>query len=423
MEGIEAWIAGRSEQFQTFWEIVVKVWHEGVFGIDIGRLLIALGIFLIFYFMRGLFMRFVLATARRYTKRTASTLDDQLLDTISQPLKFVFIILGVYFGTSYLELKGAVETVSDNVTESLIVVAIFWVIYNAIIPLSALLYRLESVLTREMVDWLVTGIRWGVLLLGAATILQLWGIQVAPLVAGLGLFGVAVALGAQDLFKNLIGGISILIERRFSVGDWIRVDGVVEGTVERISFRSTLIRRFDKAPVYVPNQQLSDGAVINFSNMTFRRISWTIGLEYRTSLEQLKYIRNEIEDYLRSDNAFVQPPRAPLFVRIDSFGASSIDLMIYCFTRTTVWGEWLEIKEAFAYRIKEIVEQEAGAGFAFPSQQVYVETLPPMPDEIAASREPRLLPGDKSGASDTSATALSHQAGACGPSGEGENGS
>ena len=123
---------------------------------------------------------------------------------------------------------------------------------------------------------------------GAATILEIWGIKIGPILAGLGLFGVAVALGAQDLFKNLISGFLVIAEKRFNPGDWIRVDGEVEGTVETINFRSTLVRRFDKAPVFVPNSKLSDNSVINFSSMTFRRIYWVIGVEYRTTVDQLR---------------------------------------------------------------------------------------------------------------------------------------
>lgn len=109
--------------------------------------------------------------------------------------------------------------------------------------------------------------------------------------------------------------------------------------------------------------------------MKYRRIFWKIGLEYRATLDQLKSIRDQIEDYLRTAGPFVQPPAASLFVRYDSFNASSIDLMLYTFTTTTVWGEWLEHKEKLAYRIKEIVEG-AGCSFAFPSQSIYIEKHP-----------------------------------------------
>ena len=229
--------------------------------------------------------------------------------------------------------------------------------------------------TPAIAEWLVKAIRVLVAFIGGATILEIWGIQVGPIIAGLGLLGVAVALGAQDLFHNLIAGILVLAERRFNQGDWIRVDGVVEGTVESIGFRSSVIRRFDKAPVYVPNSKLSDDSLTNFSEMTHRRIYWVLGVEYRTTIDQLREIRDGIEAYVLESDEFAHPPEVATFVRIDKFNDSSIDIMLYCFTRTTKWGEWLEIKERLAYRIMEIVEG-AGTGFAFPSQSVYLETMP-----------------------------------------------
>ena len=159
------------------------------------------------------------------------------------------------------------------------------------------------------------------------------------------------------------------------VGDWIRVDGVVEGTVETIGFRSTAVRQFDKALVQVPNASLADNAVINFSEMTHRRIYWKLGVIYGTTVDQLRYIRDQIEAYILNGDDFAKPPEVSTFVRIDSFGDSSIDIMVYCFTKTTVWGEWLAAKERLAYRIKEIV-QEAGSEFAFPSTSIYLESFP-----------------------------------------------
>lgn len=384
-------------QLEEFWAIVADVWQTGFLGYDIGKALVALGIVAVFFVLRGLFSRFVLSFVHRWTARTETQIDDYLAQAVAEPLRFAFVILGVFFAAEYLALTGAVKLIADNVVRSLIAVAIFWIVRNAVEPLSTLMHRLDHLLTREMIGWLVTGLRWGVILVGAATILQIWGIQVAPIIAGLGLFGVAVALGAQDLFKNLIGGISILMERRFHAGDWIKVDGVVEGTVEQIGFRSTKVRRFDKAPVFVPNHELSDAAVTNFTAMSHRRIYWKIGVEYRTTAEQLREIREGIEAYLLDSEDFAHPPEVPTFVRIDQFSDSSIDIMVYCFTRTTVWGEWLKIKEELAFRIKDIVEG-AGTGFAFPSQSLYVETLPGeqpeafVPPETRQPRKPALKP-------------------------------
>ena len=360
---------------EELWRQTRDVWQTGLLGYNLGDILIALGIFFAFYLLRGLFVRLLIWVTDRWISRTETKLDDYLRDALAEPLRFVFIVLGIFFAAQYLSFGGEVKTVSDNVTRSLIAYAMFWVFFNAIAPAGMLLHRFDAILTKEMIEWLITGLKWVIIAVGAATILQIWGIQVAPIIAGLGLFGVAVALGAQDLFKNLIGGLSILIEKRFRIGDWIKVDGIVEGTVEHIGFRSTRVRRFDKSPVYVPNNDLSDAAVTNFSQMTYRRIYWTIGVEYRTTAEQLRTIREAIADYLKSSDDFASYADVPQFVRIDSFGPSSIDILVYCFTKTTVWAEWLEAKERLAFKIKEIVEG-AGTGFAFPSQSIYVESLP-----------------------------------------------
>jgi len=209
--------------------------------------------------------------------------------------------------------------------------------------------------------------------IGGATVLEIWSIKVGPILAGFGLFGVAFALGAQDLSKNLIAGILVIAEKRMHVGDWIFVEDVVEGVVEHIGFRSTLVRRFDKAPVYIPNSKLADNAVVNFSGMTYRRIKWVVGLEYNTSTEQLRIIRDKIKEYINNNSDFADPDEVSTFIRIDSFNDSSIDLLLYCFTRTTDWGDWLEIKEELAFAVKRVVE-ESGSGFAFPSRSIYHET-------------------------------------------------
>lgn len=361
--------------WKDFWAVVLDVWEKGLYGVDIGHITVAVLIFLGFLLIRRLFSKIVIHRISLLTKKTATPLDDEALDVMRKPVGFIPVVLGVYFATHYLDLSGELAAFADRLIRSLIVLVIFWGIVNLVEPLSVFVRKLEKVFTQPMVDWLIKAINIAFIFIGAATILEIWGIRIGPIIAGLGLLGVAVALGAQDLFKNLISGILVIVEKRFHPGDWIKVDGVVEGTVESIGFRSTVVRRFDKAPVYVPNSKLSDNSAVNFSRMTHRRIYWVINVEYRTTVDQLRTIRNGIEEYVLGSEDFAHPPEVPTFVRIDRFSDSSIDIMLYCFTRTTLWGEWLEIKEQLAYCIKEIVEG-AGAGFAFPSQSIYVEALP-----------------------------------------------
>ena len=355
-----------------FLDLFLSVWNEGVFGIDLNNVLIGIVILFIFVFFRSLFSKVIINRIKSLVKKSKNKIDDEVLEAFDGPLRFFPIVIGVYISTQYIDLNITLESFADNLNRSLITIQIFWLIYKLIDPLSFLAHRLGDVLTNDLIDWGVRILKFLIFVIGAAAVLELWGIKVGPILAGLGLLSVAVALGAQDLFKNLISGILILLEKRFQNGDWIKVENIVEGVVEKIGFRSTLIRRFDSSPVMVPNFNFAENAVTNFSNMKSRRIYWTIGLEYRTTHDQLRIIRDQIEEYISGSGDFVKSSEQPLFVRLEKFSDSSIDILIYCFATTTVWGEWLKIKEELALKIKSIVE-ENDAGFAFPSQSIYVE--------------------------------------------------
>jgi MscS family membrane protein len=370
-----------TDEIQDFWAQAERIWNRGILGIEVGNLVIALAIILGFLLLRYLFTRIVIWRLQRWADRSDTRLNPATVQSLAPPISFIPVVIGLFIATPYLDVEGKLAYLTETLLRSLVVFTLFWLIFAAIGPFSFMFGRLERVLTTSMVDWLMRALRVGVVFIGAAIILELWGIEVGPLLAGLGLFGVAVALGAQDLFKNLIAGILVLAEKRFNPGDWIHVDGVVEGTVETIGFRSTLVRRFDLAPVHVPNAKLSDNSVTNFSNMTFRRIFWTIGVEYRTTVDQLREIRDGIEKYILDSDDFVPPEQASTFVGFVGFNDSSIDIMLYCFTRTTKWGEWLAIKEKLAYHIMNTV-QGAGTGFAFPSRSIYVEAYPEGSPEV-----------------------------------------
>ncbi|MBL4595368.1 MAG: mechanosensitive ion channel family protein [Robiginitomaculum sp.] len=360
------------QSLADLWTQVQQVWDTSVLGLNIGDVIFAVIILTLSLLLRGMIAHYIIGFLSRLSRRTKTSLDDVLLQTLEAPLKLIPVIVGLFFALQVMGPGDETRALFNQLLSSLIAFAIFWSLVRAVDPVMAILTPLGRVLTPEIMAWVTKAAKGLFAFIGAAAILQTWGIQVGPFLAGLGIFGVAVALGAQDLFKNLIAGFLVLAEKRFQVGDWIKVDGVVEGTVEAINFRSTTVRRFDKSPVYVPNANLSDNAVTNFSRMTNRRIYWKIGLVYNSTTEQLRAVRDGVRAYVLDNDDFVHPPDGTLFVQIDSFNDSSIDLMIYCFTKTTDWGKWLQIKDDFACAIKEIVA-EAGSDFAFPSQSIYLE--------------------------------------------------
>jgi len=303
-------------------------------------------------------------------KRTTNKLDDTFVEAMKGPARFLPIVIGFFIASYYLDFSPQAQAFIDNLNKTLITILIFWLLHQFIQPVAYLLGGLEKILTRELINWIFKALKILIIILGAAAVLELWGIKIGPIIAGLGLVGVAVALGAQDLFKNLISGILVLVEKRFKVGDWIIVENIIEGIVERIGFRSTVVRKFDKSLAIIPNFQFAENAVINVSATTNWIISWVITLQYNTTVEQLKKVRDEIEKHITTHKDYkISLGHA---VRVDKFSDSSIDMYIRCFTTTDDWDEWLKVKERLAIAIKEIVEKN-NASFAFPSQSIYVE--------------------------------------------------
>ena len=368
------------ELLEGFGKEVARVWQTGVLGVNLGEVITALLIFFAFLFARRLFYRFVTSSLRTVTRKTQTDVDDMILDAIEKPLEFAFVVIGLYFAGQVVSLPDGLSDFFNKVVRSLIAFTIFWALYRALTPLSTLFDRGIGLFGSEgmqetMKSFFLKLAKVVFVLLGLAAVFQEWGFNVAAVLGSLGLVGMAVALGAQDLIKNIFAGVTIFMDHMFEKGNWIRTQDV-DGIVEEIGFRATKVRQFDKALVNIPNSKLANEALINFSRMTQRRIYWTIGLEYRTTHDQLRSIITEIKEYLFESPDFeTDPSKTKTFVFVDSFGASSIDVMLYCFTKTTNWGEWLAAKEKLAYRIKEIVERQ-GASFAFPSTSLYVETLP-----------------------------------------------
>ena len=354
---------------ENFKDLFIDVWQDGVSGVNISEIIIALAIFTFFLFLRGVFSKFVVKKLESYVSKSTNSFDNSLVNSMEGPAKFFPIVLGFFVSTSYLTVDSEMV---DTINRSLITILIFWTFHQVVGPFSSVIKSAGGLISRDLINWIIKATKILILILGFAAVLDLWGIKIGPIIAGLGLFGVAVALGAQDLFKNLISGILVLVERRFQVGDWIFVDGVIEGTVENIGFRSTVVRRFDKSLATIPNFQFAEQAVINKSLITNRRIDWAIGLEYRTTSDQLKNIKEQIENFIKTNSNFSKSEDTILAVKIEQFAASSIDIRLICFTKTAQYLEWMNVKDLLAMEIKNIVEKNK-ASFAFPSTSLYVE--------------------------------------------------
>ncbi|NNE05552.1 MAG: mechanosensitive ion channel family protein [Xanthomonadales bacterium] len=213
--------------------------------------------------------------------------------------------------------------------------------------------------------------RIAVMLTGTLTALAVLNIPISGFLAAGGVGGIAIGLAARDLLANFFGGFMVFMDRPFSVGDWVRSpDRDIEGVVEKIGWRMSTIRKFDKRPMYVPNATFASITVENPSRMTHRRIFEHIGVRY-DDFSVIKPIVDDIRQYIVNHDDLDSSQTT--MVHFDQYGPHSLDIMIYCFTKTVVWTEYHEVREDVLIGIGEIIEKH-GAEIAFPTQTVKLET-------------------------------------------------
>ncbi len=360
---------------QNFIDLFLNVWNQGFLGVSISQIIISLIILIFAFVIRGMVANIVISWLESLTASTESKVDDIILDSLRKPIGYIPITIGLYLITVYLPLSGLLDTIATNLVQATVVFTIFSFLANAVDPLFKFLEG-NSWLTSAMSSWLEKSLKVLIWIIGFAVILDIFGIQIGPLIAGLGLFSVAIALGAQDLFKNLIAGMLIIGENRFQPGDRIEVIGQFHGIVENIGFRSTNVRLFDTSLMIIPNKDLSDVSLINHKQLKFRRIKWTINLIYATSSEAIIKICSDIEKVINNKSlGFAINSGQESFAKATEFGASSIDLEVLCYTDINSYTEFSDIKQNLLIEIQQIVLKN-GSDFAFPSRSIYIESSP-----------------------------------------------
>ncbi|HHT8827670.1 TPA: mechanosensitive ion channel family protein [Yersinia enterocolitica] len=196
------------------------------------------------------------------------------------------------------------------------------------------------------------------------------GMSFSGLVTFGGIGGLAVGMAGKDILSNFFSGVMLYFDRPFNIGDWIRLpDRHIEGVVVEIGWRLTKIMTFENRPLYVPNSAFTDTSVENPGRMTNRRIKTTLALRYEDA-DKIGTIVDEMHKFLANNNDIDH--QQTLLVYFNGFGESSLNIMVYCFTKTRVWAEWLAVQQACYLKFIDIVHQH-GADFAFPSRTLYIE--------------------------------------------------
>ncbi len=245
----------------------------------------------------------------------------------------------------------------------------------------------------EVINLAIKAFNFLIFLIGTLLTLNLYGFDLTAILSGLGIGSLAVAFAAKDTLANFFGSISILLDNPFSQGDWIDVDGK-EGTVIEIGLRSTTIRTFDNAMITIPNLNIANSSIVNWNKRLLgRRIKMHVGVTYESNMDDIKNAIKDIETMLHEHPQIsgqktevedqkkkgikllskedLKGVKKTLLVYLDNFSDSSIDILVYCFSKSVVWSEWLEIKQDILFKIAEILEKN-DLSFAYPSLALHV---------------------------------------------------
>jgi len=348
--------------------------NEIFLGVPIYKWALAVAIFLLFLLFRKIFTLVITKSLKILVSKTKTRIDDKFLELIESPLKFLFIVFGVW---AFFDTLGIENELTQHIIRSLFIVNVFWIFFNSVYvfreEINKFAEKFGRELSKEVASFITKSLKAFILILGGVAILQEWGINVSALLASMGLGGLAFALAAKDTAANLFGGLSILADKTFKIGDWVLIDGKIEGIVEDIGIRTTKIRTFEKSIITVPNSVIANSPVENFSRRDNRRIKLLVGITYDTPREKIKNIVKEIKQMLL-DHPNIDK-NLTLLVNFYEFADSSLNIFVYCYADTSNWAKWLDIKEDVQFKIMEIVERN-GSSFAFPSQSVYIEKVP-----------------------------------------------
>lgn len=317
-------------------------------------------------------LRPVQTLLRRLVQRTTSDLDDRLVDATRGPL--VLLVAGIASRAlvGWIALGAGPLAHVIDLQQSVLTVAVFWALFRVIgvVQDDAVTARwlVDRPALRSLIPLVARVARVLLVLLGLLSVAAVWGYPVGTILAGLGIGGIAIALGAQKTLENVFGSVSIGVDQPFRVGDYVDIDGV-EGEVEAVGLRSTRLRTPERTVVSIPNGRLAEMRTENFGERDRFRFRTTIGLEYGLPAAVIERVRDGIEGLLRED-----PTTWPdlISVRVVALAAASIDVEVLCWVVVPTPVEFRRIRERHLLGIMRVVA-DAGAQFAFPTQTVHLK--------------------------------------------------
>ncbi|HIP91498.1 MAG TPA: mechanosensitive ion channel family protein [Methanothermococcus okinawensis] len=333
-------------------------------------------VFFLFLILGVLLTKIYLYIIKRYLRNLVNKskikFDDILLDAAEYPGMILIFTACVYLGLKFLTLPSNIQVLLDNAVKVIVILCFTWFAVNLLDDIveyyiQPVVEESETKFDDQLLSPLRKLLKIIVVILGVLTALKTIGYDITALLAGLGIGGLAVALAAQDTIKNFIAGILIFVDKPFRIKDWIKFEGG-EGIVEDIGVRSTKIRTFNDSLIVVPNTNLVNANIENFSAMRKRRVLIYIGLTYDTPVEKIERAKEILREIIEGHPGTLPPVR----ITFHRFNTYSLDLRVEYFIRNFGFDYYLNTVDEINLKIKEAFDRE-GIEMAFPTEVVYVK--------------------------------------------------
>lgn len=329
----------------------------------------------LFALVLDLVQRFITYRLAKKTRDTENPWDDALFDAIRKPASLFIWLMGISFAAEIVSkhTEAVIFDYVDELRAIAVVLVLTWFLLRFInkVERNFIEKRMKEnqQFDQTAVDAIGKLLRATTVITATLVMMQTFGFSIGGILAFGGVGGIAVGFAAKDMLANFFGGMTIYLDKPFKVGDWIRSpEKEIEGSVERIGWRSTRIRTFDQRPLYVPNSVFTNIVVENPSRMFARRIFETVGIRY-DDFHVLEKIVDEVREMMRSHEEIAQ--ERTLMVNFDAFADSSLNFFVYAFTRTKVWDEYHAVKQDVLLKIGRIIEKH-GAEIAFPTRTLHM---------------------------------------------------
>lgn len=345
------------------WQYVISIEHIQLVAISVA-------IFLFFLLLRKLFTKYLFTLFVKLSKKMGSNFVATFLQAFERPFQWFFIIVGLYVALYYYPHVNHLNVTFIQVLRAFIIFLITWGLLNVASKSSRLFETIGKKTSIEideiLIPFLSRALQVIIIAISISVILQEFNYNIGGFITGLGLGGLAFSLAAKDALSNLFGGIVIITEKPFTIDDWIESPSV-EGVVEDISFRSTKVRTFAQALVTVPNATLANEPITNWSKMGKRQISFHFSVTYDTPKEKLVDVVEQIRTLLYEHDGV---HKETIFAHVDEYEMDGLSILVYFFTKTTNWGEYLQVKEEINLAIFSLLKNE-NVQIAIPSRKLY----------------------------------------------------